>query len=125
MNLFTKQNITLHSGNKSDFKIECDALTDEDWDCLAYLISKQISFDSVRGVPNGGNKLANALKKYETNTWQQIILIVDDVLTTGKSMEEMKEKVLSEPHNKDTIIKGAVIFSRGETPNWILSLFKM
>ncbi len=55
-NLFIRQNFILHSGKPSDFKIECDALTDDDWECLAYLIAKRVSFSSVVGVPNGGSK---------------------------------------------------------------------
>ena len=125
MNLFQKQNIELHSGQQSDFKIECDALTDEDWECLAYLISKQTTFDSVRGVPNGGNKLAKALEKYSTNTWQRIVLIVDDVLTTGKSMEEMKAKLIegNPKHYEEVWFRGFVVFARSECPDWIKSLF--
>ena len=125
MNLFQKENIILNSGLKSDFKIECDALTDEDWETIAYLISKEIKFDSVVSVPNGGNKLAKALEKYSTNTWQRIVLIVDDVLTTGGSMERMKKEILLQPHNDETIVKGCVVFARGECADWIKSIFKM
>ena len=128
MNLFNKDNITLSSGLQSDFKIDCDALTDADIECIAHLISKRISFDSVRGVPTGGTRLAKALEKYSTNTWQRIVLIVDDVLTTGGSMERMKKEILSKPHHKkeeETLIKGCVVFSRGECPSWITPLFKM
>jgi hypothetical protein len=131
--LFVRQDLTLHSGQKSDFKIECDALADDDWECLAYLISKQVSFDSVRGVPNGGNKLAQALQKYSTNTWTQSVLIVDDVLTTGNSMEEMKKELKkNEPKVRDvdgelmeTTFKGFVVFARGECPKWVKAVFKI
>lgn len=131
--LFVKQDLTLHSGKKSDFKIECDALTDNDWECLAYLISKQVSFDFVIGVPNGGNKLAKALEKYSTNTWTQSVLIVDDVLTTGNSMEEIrKELKKKEPQIRDndgelmeTTFKGFVVFARGECPKWVKAVFKI
>lgn len=133
MNLFQKQETKLNSGQVSDFKIECDALTDADWECLAYLISKEVSFDFVVGVPSGGNKLAKALKKYSTNTWQQIVLIVDDVLTTGGSMERMKADLKTkEPQVRDvdgnlmeTTFKGFVVFERGECPSWIKSLFSL
>lgn len=133
MGLFKKQVVKLNSGQESDFKIECDALTDEDWECLAYLISKEVSFDSVRGVPTGGNKLAEALVKYGTNTWTQTILIVDDVLTTGGSMERMKVelkknelKVYDVDGNlMETTYKGFVVFARGTCPDWISTLFKM
>jgi orotate phosphoribosyltransferase len=125
--LFVRQDFILHSGQNSDFKIECDALTDNDWECLAYLISKQVSFDSVRGVPNGGNKLAKALQKYSTNTWTQSILIVDDVLTTGRSMEEMKSNLIANnpKHYEEVWFKGFVVFARGECPKWVKAVFKI
>ena len=66
--IIQKNNIVLNSGHPSDFKIECDALTDEDWECLAYLISKQVRFDVVIGVPTGGLKLQKALEQYATKT---------------------------------------------------------
>ena len=31
-NLFQQGDFTLHSGERSGFKIECDALTSHDWD---------------------------------------------------------------------------------------------
>ncbi len=40
MNLFIKKDWEMHSGKKSDFKIECDALTDEDIKTIAHLISR-------------------------------------------------------------------------------------
>ena len=45
--MFRKEQIKLNSGQLSDFKIECDALTEKDWECLAYLISKRLQFKSV------------------------------------------------------------------------------
>ena len=65
MNLFQRGDITLHSGGKSDFKIECDALTDEDVETLAYLISKKYKFNMVCGVAEGGLRLEEALRNIE------------------------------------------------------------
>jgi len=42
MNLFQLGKITLNSGKKSFFKIECDALTEEDWDCLAEIAMEEV-----------------------------------------------------------------------------------
>lgn len=117
-NLFQRVNIVLHSGEKSDFKIECDALTNEDIETLAYLVNKQISFRNVVGVPKGGIRLANSLMQYrtpETNT----LLIVDDVFTTGRSMEEEKSKYGIVP------IHGVVIFARNKCPDWVTPIFRM
>lgn len=115
MGIFKKMNLTLHSGAKSDFKIECDALDDEDIETIAYLISKKVNFRKVIGVPNGGIRLQKSLEKYITDG---LILIVDDVLTTGKSMEEMRNK-----EGKETI--GVVIFARNKCPDWITPIFQM
>ena len=112
--LFQRGNFTLHSGQKSHFKIDCDALTDEDWEALAEMIwEKAGNFGKVIGVPTGGLKLAKALDKYATDG---AILIVDDVLTTGRSMEEMKAAC-------DGNVIGAVVFARNECPAWIHPLF--
>lgn len=122
MNLFQKQETKLNSGKVSDFKIECDALSDEDIDCIAYLISKMARFRGVIGVPTGGLRIATAVDKYsEIENESLPILIVDDVLTTGGSMERLKldcEKYYSE-------IIGVVLFARGECPVWVKPLFEM
>lgn len=115
--LFIKKGIRLNSGIDSDFKIECDALTNSDIDCIAYLISKHIKFSEVHGVPKGGLRLANSLEQYRTNNPLLPILICDDVLTTGESMRRFAAGI------PNTI--GAVIFARGECPSWITPLFQM
>jgi len=112
--LFCFGSIKLSSGMISSFKIECDALTDEDWQCLAYLISQNVSeFGSLEGVYSGGHKLAQYLYQYRSSG---PLLIVDDVLTTGASIEKQRNK-------RDAI--GAVVFSRGKCPKWITPLFQM
>lgn len=118
MSLFIKQDITLNSGLKSGFKIECDALTDEDIECLAHLISKTVKFSFVVGVPTGGLRLAKALEQYRTPDYKLPTLICDDVLTTGGSMEREKIK------QKHSCI-GAVIFARGRCPNWVTPLLQL
>ena len=119
MSLFQKQNIILHSGQKSDFKIECDDLTYNDVKTLSYLISKRFKFFSVFGVPSGGLKLAEELKQYCSNDLGYPVLIVDDVLTTGESMEEFVKK------NNVKNPLGVVIFARGKCPIWITPIFQM
>ena len=122
MNLFQKVDIILNSGKPSDFKIECDALTDEDIECFAHLISKKYTFRKVVGVPRGGVRIENALQKYTTNNPEHPLLMVDDVLTTGGSMIRYREQY--EEMEYDNIV-GVVIFARGECPDWIDSVFKM
>ena len=120
MNLFQKVDIILNSGQKSDFKIECDALTDEDIETFAYLIQKKYKFGKVLGVPRGGVGIQVALEKYVTQG-NDTLLIVDDVLTTGGSMVRFRENYLTQYEN----IVGVVLFARNECPDWIDSVFKM
>lgn len=123
MNLFQKVDLALSSGQKSDFKIECDALTDEDWECLAYFISKKVNFHSVRGIRWGGVKLEIHLQKYCIKD-DLPLLICDDVLTTGNSMTKERDEFISKGIKKKDI-RGVVIFARGKCPNWITPLFQM
>lgn len=122
MNLFQKVDIILNSGQRSDFKIECDALTDNDIECFAHLISKKYKFRKVVGVPRGGVRIEDALQKYTTNDPNDPLLMVDDVLTTGGSMIRYRNQY--EEMGYDNIV-GVVLFARGECPDWIESVFKM
>jgi hypothetical protein len=88
MNLFQWGRFTSHAGKELDWKIECDALNREDWECLAAMIDDRCEFGSVYGIPRGGVALANALEKYRT-PGNPIRLVVDDVYTTGKSMRDV------------------------------------
>lgn len=114
MSLFQQGKFNLHSGVQSWLKIDCDALTDEDLDTIARLLVFRLpDFGSVEGVPTGGLRLAKALESYiETGP----LLIVDDVLTSGGSMEE---------HRAGRQAIGAVIFARKQPARWITPLFQM
>lgn len=113
MPLFKLGNCLLSSGDRSLYKIECDALTDADWDCLAALIAAHINFGSVEGVPRGGLKLAERLQLHVTTGR---LLIVDDVYTTGQSMEYQRA-------GRDAI--GVCVFARGKPAAWVTPIFQM
>lgn len=117
MHLFGIGAYTLHSGQLTNFKIDCDALTDEDIAACAMLIADLVPpFGHVEGVPTGGDRLAEALQKYVADGVDQL-LIVDDVMTTGASMEQ---------YRAGREAYGAVIFSRAsDWPSWIRPLFVM
>lgn len=119
INLFQSGSFTLNSGKKSFFKIECDAATDADIETFAKMISGFMFFKSVEGIPTGGDRLAKALEKYiePQAKWH---IIVDDVLTTGKSMEKARAAGIAKHP-----IFGFVLFSRGKCPSWIIPLFQM
>lgn len=116
--LFQLGDFTLHSGSKSNWKIDCDVLTDADWETLACLVAEKVDFAVVHGIPKGGLKFAIALQKY-VNPLSAFTLIVDDVLTTGGSMEEARQEYGIERS------KGVVLFVRGKCPDWITPIFQL
>src|SRR5450631_233381 len=78
----------LHSGVVSCFKIECDALTPDDWKTLAEMIAHRCPlFRSCSGVERGGDPFALALQKWAIPNENYPHLVVDDVWTTGASIK--------------------------------------
>lgn len=116
MALFNRGKFKLHSGSVSDFKIDCDFLTKQEVAALAHEVHKRVPvFGRVEGVPTGGLRLAAALEKYATGKAEDPLLIVDDVLTSGASMEE---------HRAGREAMGVVLFARKwPMPLWIRALF--
>lgn len=111
-NLFQIGAFSLASGKQSNFKIECDALTDPDWNALAQLVQHAAApFGEVIGVPRGGLPLAARLKPTEGPR-----LVVDDVLTTGGSIR----RLMTRPTDR-----GFVVFARGTLPTNVGALFRM
>src|SRR5690242_13489118 len=120
MGLFNFGDFCLHSGRVSDFKIDCDAMTDEDVRALAAVIRKRLpSFRAVVGIPRGGLRFAKALRPFATGRDADPVLIVDDVCTTGESLEAAWEEFLGEP------VVGAVLFARRHLPWWAMAVFVM
>lgn len=118
MNLFQQGKFTLSSGQSSPFKIDCDALSDEDIATLAFIVKEKIPrFRTVEGVPTGGLRLAKALEKYATPDEVGVVLIADDVYTTGGSMRKQRA-------NRTSAL-GVVIFARGPVENWVMPIFQM
>ena len=119
MNLFQLGKFTSHAGQELDWKIECDALSDDDWECLAKMIADRIMFHEVVGIPRGGSKLAAALQKYcePHNSSYYYRLVVDDVWTTGSSMKDFLK-----PGDF-----GYVVFARNHIPSGmpVRALFTM
>ena len=124
MNLFQEIDFVGHSGDNLHWKIECDALSDSDWKCLAFMISEHEPrpLQAAIGIPRGGVKLGIYLNEYSTQNPKHPYLICDDVLTTGGSMNEYKDKYFSK---YDCF--GWVIWNRGKFENidWVKSLFTM
>lgn len=121
MNLFQTGDFTLASGAKSRWKIECDALTREDWKGLAAIAAEILPpFGWVQGVPKGGFPFADALRSYAMGS-PFPLLIAEDVVTTGGSMERFREGF--HPDAGDII--GVCVFARGPCPSWVTPLFQM
>lgn len=117
--LFQRGQFRLASGRRSWLKIECDALTEEDWDSLAALAYSVIPpFARVAGVPTGGAPFARALEPYALPNSDFGLLVCDDVLTTGTSLAAF---VAAE---KD-VVASVVAFARGPLPPGVIALFTM
>ena len=124
MNLFQLGDFTLNSGATSRWKLECDALSDCDVKALAEMIRQMVGpFHTVEGVPRGGLRLAEALKPFVGLGGDY--LFVDDVLTTGDSMERARREWSVRTGWDTGRARGAVIFARGQCPPWIKPLFQM
>lgn len=136
MSLFHPGRFWSHSGHPLEFKIECDCLTEGDLDLFGSIIAARLWTNQravihrVVGVPKGqpggrdnGSLLAQYVRRHldlceNTSGWT---LIVDDVLTTGASMEATRES-LGDP--LPTCL-GAVIFARGPCPTWVRPVFTL
>ena len=123
MDLFQSVNFRSHSSLDLTWKIEMDALTAPEWYTLSQMILDLSSpFREAIGIPRGGMELGTRLNQYGTGNPDDPILIVDDVLTTGGSMEDFKRKrVFRNP----TKYIGWVVFARGYPPSWCKALFQM
>ena len=121
--LFQTTDFKSHSGLDLSWKIECDALQDGEWFTLSKMIM-EISppFSKAVGIPRGGVKLGKLLNLHGTGKREDPICIVDDVLTTGGSMEEFKRT--RQWRNPSKYI-GWVVFARTPPPDWINVLFQM
>ena len=121
IDLFQKVDFKSHAGLDLTWKIEMDALTPNEWDCISHMI-RELSppFREVIGIPRGGNILGKLMNRHGTGKREDPICIVDDVLTTGGSMIEYAE---TEFGGEDVI--GWTVFARGQMPEWVNALFRM
>lgn len=108
---------TSHSGLVLPWKIDADALSDESMEAIAQIIRQRFTFSAVIGVPRGGLRLQRLLEPYRQDSYYPA-LIVDDVLSTGKSMEEWRATVAGPS-------VGIVIFARGPCPDWVWPIFQV
>lgn len=119
--LFQSGNFKLHSGQERSWKIECDNLSNSE---IATLVQMALPilppFAELVSVPRGGDRIVRALTPFLS--LEGCRLIVDDVLTTGNSMEEIRKNL---PLSTRTTW-GFVLFSCKPHPaGWIVTLFTM
>ena len=106
------------------WKIECDALSDSEWFTIKKMIMEYSPpFKEVVGIPEGGVKLGNLLNEHATGDEKDPICIVDDVLTTGESMEYFLSQY--QRNRRPFMAIGWVVFARGPCPHWVSALFQM
>ena len=123
--LFQEEDFIGHSGGQLHWKIEMDALEDEEWKCIARMIMEIETrpFCSAIGIPRGGLKLSLYLNDYSTQDENDPYLICDDVLTTGGSMDYFINQYFR--NRKPQGYFGWVVFARTQPAEWIKPLFQM
>ena len=121
--LFQTTDFKSHSGLDLSWKIECDALQDGEWFTLSKMIMElSPPFSKAVGIPRGGVKLGDLLNIHGTGKRTDPICIVDDVITTGESMNDFRRtKHWREP----TEYIGWVVFAGTTPPDWVNVLFQM
>ena len=116
-NLFKWESFRSHAGLDLPFKIECDAFSSKDWDCLARMVVEYSDrpFYKAEGIPRGGIPFADALNKYASGNKDDMPLICDDVWTTGKSFKDYMS--LNYPQYPAAWGYRWVVFRRGSMEN--------
>lgn len=111
MNLFQHSAFRSHAGRELTWKIECDALTDDDIECLAHQLLRIVRIRGITtprfiGIPRGGIRLASAMNRLANVavSSDKSQVIVDDVYTTGMSMQQAMDQ-----HGA---VFGVVLFTR-------------
>ena len=124
MSLFQKVDFKSHSGLNLSWKIECDEISNKEWKWLAEMIMdyEKRPFQAALGIPRGGIILGTYLNEYSTQNIEDPYLIVDDVLTTGGSMDDF---VNSYFRNRKPNYFGWVVFARNKPQHWVKALFQM
>ena len=110
--LFQEEDFIGHSGGQLHWKIEMDALEDEEWKCIARMIME------IETRP-----LSVYLNDYSTQDENDPYLICDDVLTTGGSMDYFINQYFR--NRKPQGYFGWVVFARTQPTEWIKPLFQM
>jgi len=122
VDLFQKIDFVSHAGIPMSWKIECDAITLAEWQCLAKMIMEyqKSPFSRAEGIPRGGVALGVALNKYASGNPKDPVLIADDVYTTGTSFKEYCKE-----HYPNEFVYQWTVFARHQPSNGVKALFTM
>ena len=67
IDLFQKVDFKSHSGLDLSWKIEMDALTPNEWDCISHMILELSQpFRDAIGIPRGGSVLGKLMNRHGT-----------------------------------------------------------
>ena len=128
MKLFQDGDFKSHAGLPLKWKLECDAITDDEWRCLAKMVMdyQERPFYKAVGIPRGGLKFAEAMNEYASGNEEDSIMICDDVFTPGASFKEF----INENYPMWSAGQGFrwVVFARRpcyEHPHHVRALFTM
>ena len=120
--LFTEGDFISHAGLPLSWKLECDAISSDEWKCIAKMIMdyQTQSFRIAIGIPRGGVVLGHWLNEYASGDAKDPVLVADDVYTTGTSFKEYCEKY----YPNEEVYKWCVFARR--TPEYgVRALFTM
>ena len=124
--LFKSGDFKSHSGLDLSWKIEMDVLSDPEWFTIKKMIMEHAPpFREAVGIPEGGVKLGSLLNEHATGDEKDPVCIVDDVLTTGESMEYFLSQYQRNRRLMPFMAIGWVVFARGPCPHWVRALFQM
>ncbi len=122
MPLFQKGMFSLFSGRSAEWKVDCSALSEEDWECVANLILERCpNFSFVECATDRSSVLRDLLSTHATSG---DILLVDDVLDIElMQMKRLWYRTRMDYHN--TEILGYVVFACLPCPTWVRALWQL
>ena len=131
MSLFQWGRFNSSAGKQLNWKFDCDFLTDGDWEALGRMAWEKmddragLDFVPADDKKSGNaNKFAAAIAACGGLIKPTFPCIVDDVWTTGKTMETKKRQLVKLGHNANKII-GVVVLARGPYPAWVKPVLKL
>ena len=124
--LIERGDFKLHSGYVSSWRINAEALDEATLEAIVQTaVGVLRPFGRVVGIPRGGIRIAEVFKRYvQSDDYPHRTLIVDDVLTSGRSMEQERKSRLQSRIQTQPTVEGFVLFARTQDlPIWVRAFF--